>query len=36
MAPDKYHFSPAADADDDAEDQRPEDIIEAIDDQLVV
>jgi hypothetical protein len=36
IAPDKYHFSPAADADDDTEDQRPEDIIEAIDDQLAV
>jgi hypothetical protein len=36
VAPDKYHFSPAADADDDVEDQRPEDIIEATDDQLVV
>jgi hypothetical protein len=36
VAPDKYHFSLAADADDDVEDQRPEDIIEATDDQLVV
>ena len=36
VAPDEYHFSPAADADDDVEDQRPEDIIEATDDQLAV
>jgi hypothetical protein len=36
VAPDEYHFSPAADADDDIEDQRPEDIIEATDDQLAV
>jgi hypothetical protein len=36
IAPNKYHFSPVVDADDDTEDQRPEDIIEAIDDQLVV
>jgi hypothetical protein len=36
IAPDKYHFSLAADADDDVEDQRLEDIIEVMDDQLVV
>jgi hypothetical protein len=36
IAPNKYYFSPVADADDDTEDQRPEDIIEATDDQLVV
>jgi hypothetical protein len=36
VAPDEYHFSPAAGADDDVEDQRPEDIIEATDDQLAV
>lgn len=36
VAPDEYYFSPAADADDDVEDQRPEDIIEATDDQLAV
>jgi hypothetical protein len=36
VAPDEYHFSPAADADDDVEGQRPEDIIEATDDQLAV
>ena len=36
MAPNEYYFSPAADADDDVEVQRPEDIIEAIDDQLAV
>jgi hypothetical protein len=36
IAPDEYHFSPAADADDDIEDQRPEDIIEVTDDQLAV
>jgi hypothetical protein len=31
-----YHISPVADADDDVEHQRPEDIIEAKDDQLAV
>jgi hypothetical protein len=36
IAPNEYYFSLAADADDDVEVQRPEDIIEAIDDQLVV
>jgi hypothetical protein len=36
VAHDEYHFSLAADTDDDVEDQRPEDIIEATDDQLVV
>jgi hypothetical protein len=36
VAPDEYLFSPAADADDDVEDQRPEDIIEATDGQLAV
>jgi hypothetical protein len=36
VAPDEYYFSPAADADDDVEVQRPEDIIEATDDQLAV
>jgi hypothetical protein len=36
IAPDEYYFSPVADADDDVEDQRPEDIIEVTDDQLVV
>jgi hypothetical protein len=34
VAPDEYHFSPAVDANDDVEDQRPEDIIEATDGQL--
>jgi hypothetical protein len=36
VAPDEYHFRMAADADDDVEGQRPEDIIEATDDQLAV
>jgi hypothetical protein len=36
VAPDEYHFSLVADTDDDVEDQRPEDIIEATDDQLAV
>ena len=36
VAPDEYYFSLAADADDNVEDQRPEDIIEATDDQLAV
>jgi hypothetical protein len=36
IAPDKYYFSPVVDADDNVEDQRPEDIIKATDDQLVV
>ena len=36
MAPDEYHFSAAADADNDVEGQRPEDIIEATDEQLAV
>jgi hypothetical protein len=36
VAPNEYHFSPVADADDDVEDQRPEDIIKATDDQLAV
>jgi hypothetical protein len=36
IAPNEYHFSLAADTDDDVEDQRPEDIIEATDDQLAV
>jgi hypothetical protein len=36
VAPDEYHFSPVADADDDVEDKRPEDIIEATGDQLAV
>jgi hypothetical protein len=36
VASDEYHFSPAADADDDVEDQRPEDVIDATDEQLAV
>jgi hypothetical protein len=36
VAPDEYHFSSAADADDDVEDQRPEDVIDATDEQLAV
>jgi hypothetical protein len=36
VAPDEYHFSAAADADNDVEGQRPEDIIEATDEQLAV
>jgi hypothetical protein len=36
VAPDEYHFSLAIGADDDVEDQRPEDIIEATDNQLAV
>jgi hypothetical protein len=36
VAPDKYYFSLVAGVDDDVEDQRPEDIIKATDDQLVV
>jgi hypothetical protein len=35
IAPDKYYFSLAADTDD-VEDQRPKNIIEVTDDQLVV
>jgi hypothetical protein len=34
VAPDKYHFSAVAEDDDDI--QRPEDVIEATDEQLVV
>ncbi|KAI7721980.1 hypothetical protein KC353_g906 [Hortaea werneckii] len=34
VAPDEYHFSPAANTDDDSEGQRPEDIIGATDEQL--
>jgi hypothetical protein len=36
VAPNEYHFSLVADADDDVEDQRPEDIIEVTDNQLAV
>jgi hypothetical protein len=36
VASDEYHFSPAADADDNVEDQRPEDVIDATDEQLAV
>jgi hypothetical protein len=36
VASDEYHFSPAADTDDDVEDQRPEDVIDATDEQLAV
>jgi hypothetical protein len=36
VAPNEYYFSPVAGTDDDVEDQRPEDIIEVIDDQLAV
>ena len=34
VAPDEYHFSPAANTDNDSEGQRPEDIIGATDEQL--
>ena len=36
VAPDDYHFSLVADAEDDSERQRPEDIIGATDEQLAV
>ena len=36
MAPDEYHFSLVMNLDDDSEGQRPEDIIDAIDEQLAV
>jgi hypothetical protein len=36
VAPDEYHFSAVTDPDDDGERQRPEDIIEATDEQLAV
>ena len=36
MAPDEYHFSIVTDPDDDSERQRPEDIIEATNEQLAV
>jgi hypothetical protein len=36
VAPDEYHFSIVTDPDDDSERQRPEDIIEATDEQLAV
>ena len=36
VAPDEYHFSPVMNLDDDSEGQRPEDIIDATDEQLAV
>jgi hypothetical protein len=36
VAPDKYYFGTVTDPDDDSKRQRPEDIIEATEEQLVV
>ena len=36
VAPDEYHFSPVMNPDDDSGEQRPEDIIDATDEQLAV